>query len=233
MSARIVPGANVIRRQTSEEAQGGRAVAESAASADVPWRSTEGSRFVAEQREPGAGVLTPNGRSADTRYDNHQEASPALVVNSSVFPHVSSRCPAESDSVLPTAKFPSAGSPEAVTIRFIQVFFMQIFGSKSSKEMERETEKIMVARTFVILSRLLLIVAALCGGIALVGAQTTTNPQFIPQTTVQAPAQSKSANSPLLPQKMKRTTNDMRRAAAARHADRRAAQLRKHHGQVK
>ena len=78
MSARTVPGANVIRRQTSEEAQGGRAVAESAASADVPWRSTKGSRFVAEQREPGAGVLTPNGRSADTRYDNHQEAFPQL-----------------------------------------------------------------------------------------------------------------------------------------------------------
>ncbi len=91
----------------------------------------------------------------------------------------------------------------------------------------------MVARLFVILSRLLLLGAVLCGGIALVGAQTTTNPQFIPQTTVQAPAQSKSANSPLLPKKMKRTTNDMRRAAAARHADRRAAQLRKHHGQVK
>jgi hypothetical protein len=91
----------------------------------------------------------------------------------------------------------------------------------------------MVARTFVILSRLLLVGAALSGGVALVGAQTATNPQFIPQTTVQAPAQSNSANSPLLPKKMKRTTNEERRAAAARHADRRAAQLRKHHGQVK
>jgi hypothetical protein len=110
---------------------------------------------------------------------------------------------------------------------------MHIFGSKSSKEIERETEKIMVARTFVTLSRLLLVGVALSGGVALVGAQTATNPQFIPQTTVQAPAQSNNANSPLLPKKMKRTTNEERRAAAARHADRRAAQLRKHHGQVK
>jgi hypothetical protein len=91
----------------------------------------------------------------------------------------------------------------------------------------------MFARTFVILSRLLLVGAALSGGIALVGAQTTTIPQAPAQTTVQAPAQSNSANSTLLPQKMKRTTNEERRAAAARHADRRAAQLRKHHGQVK
>ena len=116
---------------------------------------------------------------------------------------------------------------------FMQVFFMQVFGSKGSKEIERETEKIMVARTFVILSRLLLVGAALCGGIGLVGAQNTTNPQSIPQTSVQAPAQSNSANSNAFPKKMKRTTNEERRAAAARHADRRAAQLRKHHGQVK
>jgi hypothetical protein len=91
----------------------------------------------------------------------------------------------------------------------------------------------MIRRTCLTLTRVVLILAALCWGIALVGAQTTTNPQFIPQTTVQAPAQSQSANSPLLPKKMKRTTNEERRAAAARHADRRAAQLRKHHGQVK
>jgi hypothetical protein len=91
----------------------------------------------------------------------------------------------------------------------------------------------MIRRTCLTLTRVVLILAALCGGIALVGAQTTTNPQFIPQTTVQAPAQSKSANSTLLPQKMKRTTNEERRKAAARQADRRAAQLRKHHGQVK
>ena len=90
----------------------------------------------------------------------------------------------------------------------------------------------MVARTLVMLSRVLLVGAALSGGIFLVGAQTTTNLQA-PAQTVQAPAQSQSANAPLLPQRMKRTTNDMRRAAAARHADRRAAHLRKHHGQVK
>ena len=103
---------------------------------------------------------------------------------------------------------------------------------QSSKEMERETENIMVARTFVILSRLLLLVAVLSGGIALVGAQTATNSQASVQTA-QTPAQSPRANSAGLPKKMKRTTNEERRAAAARHADRRAAQLRKHHGQVK
>jgi hypothetical protein len=81
--------------------------------------------------------------------------------------------------------------------------------------------------------RRLFITALLFVGFVQVGAQTTTNPQFIPQTTVQAPAQSKSANSTLFPQKMKRTTNEERRKAAARQADRRAAQLRKHHGQVK
>jgi hypothetical protein len=112
----------------------------------------------------------------------------------------------------------------------MQGFFTQVFGSKGSKKIERETEKIMFARTF--LTRFLLVGVALSGGIALVGAQNTTNPQLIPQTTVQAPAQSNSANS-ALPKKMKRTTNEQRRAAAARHADRRAAQLRKHHGQVK
>jgi hypothetical protein len=111
--------------------------------------------------------------------------------------------------------------------------FMQVFGSKTSKEIERETEKIMVARTFVTLSRLLLVGAVLSGGIVLVGAQTATNPQAPVQTTAQAPAQSPGANSGAFPKKMKRTTNEERRAAAARHADRRAAQLRKHHGQVK
>jgi hypothetical protein len=90
----------------------------------------------------------------------------------------------------------------------------------------------MVARTLVILSRVLLTGAALSGGIFLAGAQTTNNLQA-PAQTVQAPAQSQGANAPLLPKKMKRTTNEERRAAAARHADRRAAQLRKHHGQVK
>jgi len=42
--------------------------------------------------------------------------------------------------------------------------------------------------------------------------------------------------SPMTPsaaQTMKRTTNAQRWAAAAHHADRRAAHIRKHHGQVK
>lgn len=134
--------------------------------------------------------------------------------------------------------FRSSGcSPQASLTRSpsssCRSLFMQIFGSKRSKEIERETEKIMVARTFVILSRLLLLVAALSGGIALVGAQTATNPQAPVQTTAQAPAQSPGANSAGFPKKMKRTTNEERRAAAVRHADRRAAQLRRHHGQVK
>jgi hypothetical protein len=105
---------------------------------------------------------------------------------------------------LPRFRSPSF-SPRApltpFTIQFMQVFFMQVFGSKGSKEIAREAEKIMVARTLVILSRLLLVGAALCGGIALVGAQATTNPQSIPQTTAQAPVQSKSANSSLLRKK--------------------------------
>ena len=126
----------------------------------------------------------------------------------------------------------SAGSANTATTRFMQIFFTQVFGNKGSIKIERETEKIMFARTSSILARLLMLGAALSSGIALVGAQNTTNPQLIPQTTVQAPAQSNSAN-PALPKKMKRTTNEERRAAAARHADRRAAQLRKHHGQVK
>lgn len=64
-------------------------------------------------------------------------------------------------------------------------------------------------------------------------AQTASNAQVPAQKTTQAPAQSKSADSTLFPKKMKRTTNEERRAAAARHGDRRAAELRKHHGQVK
>jgi high-affinity K+ transport system ATPase subunit B len=64
-------------------------------------------------------------------------------------------------------------------------------------------------------------------------AQTASNAQVPSQKTTQAPAQAKSADSNLFPKKMKRTTNEERRAAAARHADRRAAELRKHHGQVK
>jgi hypothetical protein len=91
----------------------------------------------------------------------------------------------------------------------------------------------MVARTLVILSRLLLVGAALSWGIALVGAQTTTNSQAPAQTTVQAPAQSKGANPAPAPAKMGRTTNEQRWAAAATHADRRAANVRKHHGKVK
>lgn len=80
----------------------------------------------------------------------------------------------------------------------------------------------MIRRTCLSFTRVALILAALCWGIALVGAQTTTNPQFIPQTTVQAPAQSPGANSAALPKKMKRTTNEERKAAAARNTERRA-----------
>jgi hypothetical protein len=143
------------------------------------------------------------------------------------FPKPSCGRPVEADSVLPTAEFQVPGRTNAVTIRFIHVFFMQVFGSKDSKEIERETEKIMVARIFVILSRLLLVGAALSGGISLVGAQTTKSPQTPAQTAVQEPAQSPSANLKPVPGKMRGMTNDMRRAAAVRNADRQA-QAKKH-----
>lgn len=58
-------------------------------------------------------------------------------------------------------------------------------------------------------------------GVCQVGAQTKQ------KTKKQGPM------PPNTPQKMQRTTNAQRWAAAAHHADRRAAHVRKHHGQVK
>jgi hypothetical protein len=184
-------------------------------------------------KRAGRVTACSKSESASARYDNHQQAAPALVANSLVVARARCAHRVELDCVLSIAKVAVPRPQYAVTIKFMEFLFIQVFGGKSSKEIERKTEKTMVARTFVILSRLLLVGAALCGGIGLAGAQNTTNPPFIPQTTVHAPAQSRSASAGALPQKMKRTTNEERRAAAARHADRRAAQLRKHHGQVK
>lgn len=184
-------------------------------------------------KRAGRATACSKSESPSARYDNHQKAAPAVVANPLVVARARCAHPVELDCVLSIAKVSVPGPQYAVTIKFMHFFFIQVFGGKSSKKIESKTEKIMVARTFVILSRLLLVGAVLGGGIGLAGAQNTTNPPFIPQTTVPAPAQSRSASAGALPQKMKRTTNEERRAAAARHADRRAAQLRKHHGQVK
>ena len=80
----------------------------------------------------------------------------------------------------------------------------------------------MIWRTCLTLTRVVLILAAFCWGIAQNNSQNSNQSQ--------APAQSKSAKGP---QQMRGTTNAHRWAAAANHADRRASQVRKHHGKVK
>jgi hypothetical protein len=83
----------------------------------------------------------------------------------------------------------------------------------------------MIRRTCLTLTRVVLILAALSWSMAQNNAQNTNQPQ--------APAQSNSAKATPGPQQMRGTTNAHRWAAAANHADRRAAQVRKHHGKVK
>ena len=64
-------------------------------------------------------------------------------------------------------------------------------------------------------------------------AQKTNQSQAPAQNAPQAPAQSNSANATRGPEQMRGTTSAHRWAAAAKHADRRAAEVRKHHGKVK
>jgi hypothetical protein len=91
----------------------------------------------------------------------------------------------------------------------------------------------MIRRTCLTLTRVALILAALCWGMAQNNPQNTNQSQAPAQAKAQAPAQSSSANAPRGPEQMRGTTNDHRWAAAAKHADHRAAEVRKHHGKVK
>ena len=158
-----------------------------------------------------------------SRYDNHQEVLTALARNSKVDWHLRCGRLPEEETLLPIPRFRSYGRAEAVTVQYVLWVLMQV--RRCPKRNERqERERIMVARTLVALIRLALVGAALSGGINLAGAQTV-NPQTSPAAGVQAPAQSKSAKAP---KKMRGTTNEMRRAAAVRNAERQAAHARKH-----
>jgi hypothetical protein len=80
----------------------------------------------------------------------------------------------------------------------------------------------MRSRSFVaIFLRVMTIFLLLFLGVCEVGAQSKQK------------SKKPSPMPPSTPQTMKRTTNAQRWAAAAHHADRRAAHIRKHHGQVK
>ena len=91
----------------------------------------------------------------------------------------------------------------------------------------------MFRRTCLTLTRVALILAPLYWGVAQSNTQNTPESQAPGQAKVQAPAQSSRANAPRRPEQMGGTTNDHRWAAAAKHADHRAAEVRKHHGKVK
>ena len=80
---------------------------------------------------------------------------------------------------------------------------------------------------------LLLILALLFCELTPSLAQTASNAQVPPQKTTQAPAQSKKLPPATEPSQMRGTTSDHRWAAAANHADRRAARIRKHPQGVK
>jgi hypothetical protein len=63
--------------------------------------------------------------------------------------------------------------------------------------------------------------------------QNTNQPQAPAQSSAQAPAQPSGAKANSGPQYMQGTKNVHRWAAAAKQADHRAAEVRKHHGKVK
>ena len=79
--------------------------------------------------------------------------------------------------------------------------------------------------------RWLLVLALLFCGMSLSLAQTAT--QVPQQKTTPIPAQPKKFPPATEPSQMRGTTNEHRWAAAANHADRRAARIRKQHRGVK
>ncbi len=91
----------------------------------------------------------------------------------------------------------------------------------------------MIRRTCLTLTRVVLILAALCWGVAQNNRQNANQPQAPAQQTAQTTAQSNSAKATPGPEQMRGTTSAHRWAATAKHADRRAAEVRKHHGKVK
>jgi hypothetical protein len=81
--------------------------------------------------------------------------------------------------------------------------------------------------------RWLLVLALLFCGMTLSLAQTANNAQAPQQKTTQIPGQSKKSPPATEPSQMRGTTSEHRWAAAANHADRRAAHIRKHQRGVK
>lgn len=79
----------------------------------------------------------------------------------------------------------------------------------------------MIRRTSLTLIRLVLILAALCCAVAQNTAQTTNQSQAHAQKSGQS---ANKADLTPVPGKMRGMTNDMRRAVAARNADRKANQ---------
>ena len=58
-----------------------------------------------------------------------------------LFPSASCSRPVKADSVLPTAEFQSLAT-NAVTIQFMQVFFMQVLATKIQKRLKEKRRKL-------------------------------------------------------------------------------------------